>query len=529
MRYDGSSYVGRSVWAYDSNLGTTTRIGFFGTEYTSPINGEQHSEFRLANSQGFATGLSWLFPQNMGTQVAWSYNPTTSAVRRVGLNDPSGSGMWSGGRDEVLGVTENRVAIGQYGYDSTHQAIWVHNDASNTTTRAGLFDAEHTSPNGRQYATDAIWNFSGQVIGRSNRYPANDEFREGWSAWTFDPATATSTRLGFTDAEHTKVTDQEQKSWAEAINESGMVIGGSERWVVGTDSGNGRTAWLYDPSTDATTKLGNQGSIPGTNDYHHNTPVAINNRGQVVGEAQQTAGYAGNAMWMYDSASDSTRQIGLSDALHTHPSENYQWDGFAGLTDSGLVAGSSLRLGLYPYNSSSGQTAWLYDYDSDSTTSLVFSENAEHEAFSVVDYLTEDGITIGKYELIEGAGGTGILRPFIGSLDVGFFDLDNLVAGGLAPNGWDRLSEEILDLGHGTTGAAGLHGFDSLAEEFWTLADDPSLLESNCFAGMGYLLDGSHVPFAMQAVPEPSSLALLVTGAMVGLLGYGWRRRKRAA
>lgn len=529
MRYDGTDYKGSTAWAYDSTLATTTRIGFFGTEYTSPINGEQHSEFRLANSQGFAIGLSWLFPQNMGTTVAWSYNPTTSEVRRIGMNDPSGNVLWPGGRDGILGVTENRVAIGQFEYDSSHEATWVHDYASNTTMRASLSDAEHTSPGGRQYADDVAWNSSGQVIGRSYRYPASDEGREGWSAWTFDPATATSTRLGFTDAEHTRVSDQEQKSWATAINESGMVIGGSERWVAGTSSFNGRTAWLYDPSSSATTKLGNTSGIPGTNNYQYNTAAAINNRGQVIGEAQQTAGGAGNAIWMYDSASDTTRQIGLADALHTHPSENYQWGGFAGLTDGGLVAGSSLRLGLYPYNSSSGQTAWLYDYDSDSTTSLVFSENAEQEAFSVVNYLTDDGIAIGKYQLFEGDDSLTILRPFIGSLDVGFFDLDSLVAGGLAPNGWDRLEEDIFDMGRMTSGAAGLYSFDSLAEEFRTLAGNPSLLESNCFAGMGYRLDGSYLPFAMQAVPEPSSLLLLVTGAMVGLLGYGWRRRKRAA
>jgi uncharacterized protein DUF3466/PEP-CTERM motif-containing protein len=529
MCYDGSTYMGRWVWAYDSNLGTTTRIGFFGTEYTSPINGEQYSVFSLANSQGYAAGLSRLFPENMGTAVAWSYNPTTSAVRRVGMNDPSGNVLWSGAHDGILGITENRLVIGQFHYDTSRQAIWVHNDASNTTTQASLFDAEHTSPSGKQYATDAEWNSSGQVIGRSYRYPMEDEGREGSSAWMFDPATAATTRLGFTDAEHTKITDQEQTSWAEAINESGMVIGGSRRWVLGTDYDNGKTAWLYDPSTDATTKLGNRSTIPGTGSYHHNVAVAINNQGQVIGEAQQTAGYAGNAMWMYDSASDTTRQLGLADALHTHPYEDYQYDGFSGITDSGLVAGSSLRLGLYPYNSSSGQTAWLYDWDSDSTTPLVFSENEEYEAFSVVDHLTDDGIVIGKYQLFEGDEDTTILRTFIGSLDDGFFDFDSLVAGGLAPNGWDWLEQDLFDLGQMTSGATGLYSFQSLAEEFRTLADDPNLLDLNRFAGMGYRLDGSYLPFAMQPVPEPSALVLLVTGAMVCLLGYGWRRRKRAA
>jgi hypothetical protein len=520
MRYNGSEYVGRSVWVYDSSHDQTTRIGLFGAEYTRPDNGEQLSDFAKANTQGYATGHSWYYTDTGSHIAAWSYNPDTAAVRRIGLNDPNGSNFWGeySGNDGVIAVLENRRVIGHNIFDTEHDAVWVHDDATNTTVRTGLIDREHTSPGlKRQYSEVVAWNSTGQLIGKSERYPVN-EFRKGWSGWTYDPDTQKTTRLGFTDAEHTTSSTQYKNSWVTAINESGMVIGGSQRLGGADGQEKGATAWLYDPAAGSTTKLGNLSAIPGTVDYVYNLAELINNRGQVVGWSQQTAGHAGMAMWMYDSSSQTTRQIGLRDILHTHPTENYQTGSLAILTDDGLVAGHSRRLGIAPYSSDSGQTAWLYDYDTDTTTSLIFSQDAAGHADSVVRQITDTGLVFGLYRLYEGDLDEITMRTFVGNLDVGFYDLNSLVTDGLAPAGWDRLADEIHYLGSVSPDEAGL--FDT--------SGGSSLLDWNRFAGMGYRLDGNYGPYALRPVPEPSSLALVSLG-IVTLIGWRWRRSRTAA
>lgn len=517
LRYEGSEARGESLWAFDANSGGTTRIGLFeGEAYADPVNGTQGGYFRAANSQGFAAGISSRFtPERERSFEAWSYNPTTSEVRRVGMNDPITGGPWSGGLDDVLGVTENRVIIGTYA-DGENHAVWVHNDATNTTTRTGLFGTGHVSSNGRQSTPSKYvqWNSQGQVIGQSRRYSQpNSSSSNGWSAWVFDPDTTQTKQLGYTDMEHTKTGELYQYSWATQINEVGMVVGGSERWS-GT-SLNGRTAWLYSPADDTTRKIGDRTRLAGLPDFHSNTAIAVNNRGQVIGTAVQTVGGLGESMWMYDLESDSTRLIGLRDPLHTHPTENYHNSYLHALTDTGLVAGGSMRLGLYP--STEGRTAWLYDFDTDITTPLMFSENSKGVAQSYVTGITEAEIVLGKYMLYD-ANDVGVMHPFIGSLDVGFFDLHDLIGDGLAPGGWDRLAADIVHLGNLSLESL---SSQSLLRE---VGDQAVTLDWDRFAGMGYRLNGSEVPFATRPVPEPHSAVLLGLGAM-GLLWFRWRRR----
>jgi hypothetical protein len=83
-------------------------------------------------------------------------------------------------------------------------------------------------------------------------------------------------------------------------------------------------------------------------------------------------------------------------------------------------------------------------------------------------------------------------------------------------------------------GPSGNHGF-TLAGGVYTTLDDPLANPGQTFATgisgntvVGLYLDNLSYHGFVTTAPEPSTLALLGMGA-VALLGYAWRRRRRAA
>jgi hypothetical protein len=531
QQFSGYNYLGSATWAYDPSARATTRIGLVGSDYTNASTGAQYSAFSMANTQGFAAGVSAANPGDTGlggTIVAWCYDPTTLQTTAIGLNNPSG-GPWPGVTDGILGVTENRVVLGQLG-SSDQEAVWAYKNSTGVTTRIGFYSgSEFVSPNGKQQSAITTWNSVGQTIGTSTRY-RTDNFPNGYAAWIYDPATTTTTRLGYTDAAHTTTNTNYQNSFLGAINPSGMVIGGSERLAVQPGQTKGMDAWLYNPATHATTQLGNTTNIPGTSGYQYNIAQAINSQGQVVGWAQQTSGFAGQAMWMYDSASNTTRQIGLSGSLFTHPTDGYRVSGLSFLNNAGQVAGYSFRLGVYPYNSDSGQDAWLYDYSSNTTKDLVFATSSQNLAYSLVTYLGSDGLVLGKYQTYDANGRTAEMHPFYGSLSTGFYDLNTLVSGGLASQGWQSLGGDLSYLGSVLNSSPSSISALSATETMgWNqLATDLTTDGWEQFVGVGTRLDGSQLPFVMSEAPEPSTGLLLLLAAVAGSAGAAVARRRHA-
>jgi hypothetical protein len=175
-----------------------------------------------------------------------------------------------------------------------------------TTTRApprvGYFDADHTRATA-QKATPAHYR-AGLVVGSSERRSGPGS---GSSAWLYDHVSATTTRIGFFDAGYTSA-DGQQASHAYLVNEAGLVVGNSGRYVG--------------------------------------------------------AAYRGPSSWLYDYASATTTRIGLFDAAHTR-SDGYTYSDVYYLSESGLAADSRLHIGA-----ARGRSAWIYDSAGATTTRL---------------------------------------------------------------------------------------------------------------------------------------------------------------
>jgi hypothetical protein len=446
LRFSESGYVtglaqanaGQSAWFYDPSTGTTTRIGLFEGDYTSP-SGYNNSRPGLLTENGYLTGRS----DTGGLSLfAWVYDASSATTTRLGYQDAAHTasdgtqssstgqvtaGGWLGGRSIRYAATGN---------DAFGETAWLYDIPSGTTTRLGFFDAEHTRSDGYQYSSIGIVTESGYVTGISRRSGGTANLL-GESAWLYDVSTSTTTRLGYFDAAHTR-SDGVQFSNA-AVKESGFVAGESTRY--GGMANLGRTAWLRDPtgtshrlgffdtghtrsdsyqmsdmlqlaeaghsvgfserfngavalgasawfadSAGATTRIGLfdaehtssdgiQVSLPGA--YQNPIGGQLTESGYATGSSQRYGGAAdlGQSAWVYDASSGVTTRAGFYDAVHTR-NDGYQSSFLGGITESGYATGSSQRFDGPTGPGSNSQSAWLYDASTGTTTRLGFYDAA---------------------------------------------------------------------------------------------------------------------------------------------------------
>jgi hypothetical protein len=107
--------------------------------------------------------------------------------------------------------------------------------------------------------------------------------------------------------------------------------------------------------------------------------------------------------------------------------------------------------------------------------------------------------------------------------------VSNLPQGGPFPIAFDRDNPQRASYGAWFTFPIGLGQLSSMSFDPRFTADQNLDVNSNNFVGVidgNYMIRATGVSLA--AVPEPASLTLLATGAL-GLLGYGWRRRRQVA
>lgn len=549
-RYNGgAASVGNSTWLYQGN-GRMVEIGLVGAEFT-------HNSVSILNDAGQVAGHT--YPATAGV-IAWLYNGTETinislvdaehigrggaqrsssthlnqagqvagyALRYASNGISNGQSVWlyngastfnisltdaehTGGNPDPWEFTDDyRYSMatqlnntGQVlGYAERYkqsgalngQSVWLYN--GNETLKIGLSDAEHTRQDGYRYGEAMHLNEAGQVAGTSTRY--HGMTIRGSTAWLYNGTE--SMNVGLTDTEHTDDNGY-RESFVKDLNQAGQVVGFSTRYNQ-TNTFLGVSAWLYD--NNATRVIGlTDAAHTDNNGYRENRVTSrLNEAGQVAGYARRFSDEGlnlGLTSWFYDGSQ--TREIGLTDAMHTSSDGTRYQTADTLLNEAGQVAGAAIR-----YNGGVGElgyTAWLYDWTLDQTFSIELSVRSDGHAVSIVHYLSEEGIALGTYDLFGEDDSLLGERAFAFSIEDGAYDLGELVRGGLEATDWEYLATAIAANDYGQILGSGL-------------------LNDATMSTMPFLL-------TPVTVPIPPAAWLLGSG-FVGLLGFRTRRRSASA
>lgn len=410
--------AGSSAWLYDG--ADTVRLGFADAEHTKD-DGYQSSTVVRLNESGTVLGWSWRYTGRSSTgQSVWRSDG--GGLERLGYFDADhtdGTNGWQLTRASDL--TESGYVVGtsdRYNGEAfSGSSAWLHDGVG--TVRLGFIDEDHTrESDGGQFSILGSLTESGYVTGISARY--TEKSNRGWTAWRFDGTR--TVRIGLFDDEHTVDVNGLQVSDVIDLNESGWVLGKSDRYVG--ESSAGRSAWLYDGAD--TIRLGFTGAeYTGKDGGQYTWATLLTESGFAAGASSRFPGAesGGVSAWLYDGE---VKRLGFTDAEHTFD-DGQQWSSVDHLTESGSAAGTSRRaggvLGL-------GQSAWWYDGVSTRRLGLIGDEHTRLDGhqFSEAQLVTESGYVVGRsnrYHVSRGNGVSVWLFDGSSTIRLGLMDEDH--------------------------------------------------------------------------------------------------------
>jgi len=482
QRFAGANARGQSAWLYDPGSGTTARLGYFDATHTLG-DGSQLSVPIALTESGFAIGTSRRFTTAETGESAWLYDANSGTTTRVGFFDAIHTRSDGRQSSAPIFLTESGDVVGEslrYGLFSGGQSAWYYDSAAGTTTRIGLVDLAHTDDDGRATSDVLFATESGRVAGTSTRYVF--PFFRGVSAWVFDPSTGVTSRVGFYDATHTS-SNFTRVSNVTGLTDSGYAIGHSARYDGGATA-LGQSAWLYDPGAATTTRIGlTDAEHTASSGSQSSSATLVTDSGYAAGSSQRYNGTTGvgNSVWLYDARAGTTTRLGYFDAAHTRSSDGRQLSSVDFLTESGYAGGhSAIAIGGF-----GSFSAWIYDANDQTQHRIVLSETSDGVSDMFLRYLGEDGLALGGYELFAEDDTSLGDRAFAWTPDDGAFDLGALVLGGLPAAGWDALASAIRANG--------------LAQ----------------ILGSGMLANGGTLAYLLVEAPEPGTGLLLAIGIVV--------------
>ena len=426
-RYSGSTSLGKSAWYYEN--GIFQEIGLTDVLHTRSDGYRRNGSSAITDS-GYMLGSADSFSDANGeSNSPWIYDGQTTT--RIGLYDAehtSSTGLqisYSNNINEMGYATGTSYRLdGESGGGLT---AWLYDGTS--TMPVGLYDADHTRSDGWQYSSAGLLE-TGAVVGTSKSYTSNDA--EGSTAWLYDGNSYI--KLGFQDAVHTSQYGV-QESGVNTHGGSGYLFGSSTRYQP-----SGRTAWVYDGFNLTEVGLASGEHISGFG-FRSSYVLMANDAGQAAGISDRYTGdttHVGNSAWFWENGV--TTQIGVSGLAHTS-GDGTRLERVELMNEAGQVAGYSIR---YSGVDEAGQSAWIYDSAADQTCPLIFSVRSDGYAFSEVGYLDDNGLALGYYKLFDPVGDAYLgTRAFGWTRDHGAFDLGLTIAGGLDETDWAYLADAI--------------------------------------------------------------------------------------
>ena len=289
---------------------------------------------------------------------------------------------------------------------------------------------------------------------------------------------------------------QDYCSDAYGINSNGQVVGISY-WP-----GVAYHAYIYSGGT--MTALG---TLPGSSSSSWSKAFGINDNGQVVGEAVTASGHWHAFLYTNGTMTDIGTLLGSADSMA------------CAVNDSGTVVGTSYPSGYPGYSH-----AFIYSNGVMTTLNLNLGYT---EAVAV----NNSGQVVGNDDL------SGLEHAFLFSNGVAT-DLGTLggaysyakdingkgeIVGYSYTAGYGGQQHAFLDVNGGP-----MQDLNSLISSNWTLEDAVAINNKGQIVGYGVNPSGQTDVFLLTPTPEPSTVALLGVAA-ISLLGWAWRRRKRAA
>lgn len=370
----GGALIGIQVTAKADPLSnfSIAPLGLSDALHTDILTGERRSSAALINAAGQVVGYS---EQPLGD--SWAFSWTNGSVWIADAFDANRIGFYDAQHTRIDGAQVSTASFlndrGQVAGTSsryngawppTGESAWIY--SAGQTTRVGFFDAEHTNIFGSQESYVLALNNRGDAAGRSNRF--NVDAQNGQSIWLH--SNGWSRRVGYFDADHTRLSDNGQFSTLVGLSDTGHATGYSERFV-GNDYA-GSSAWLA--SATAQIELGLTGpEFVRTDGFRISVTTAINPGGQVIGYTSRYSGMdeLGSDAWIYNGAS--TTAIGLYDVDHVR-SDGYRGSTAQFITSSGIAVGKSAR---FVADIQNGQSAWVFDGVNTSRIGLFDAEHTD--------------------------------------------------------------------------------------------------------------------------------------------------------